>query len=222
LKTALSLHKALRRRALWFLAQQMQTQSTVAQTVASLPKADSVMQAPPAITPQKHEATSIRHIIVMGVSGCGKSTLARALAQELGWPMIEGDEYHPAANIAKMAAGTPLNDADRAPWLVQLNLELKKCPHAVLSCSALKTRYRDILRTDLPHTMMVHAHGDFETLLARTQSRQASGNHFMPASLLRSQFDVLEMPSAAEQYVTVSCDDDTAQQVSDVIRFLNR
>jgi gluconokinase len=156
----------------------------------------------------------------MGVSGCGKSTLAHILATQLGWSMIEGDEYHPAANIAKMAAGTPLNDADRAPWLAQLNTELKKHPNAVLSCSALKASYRDLLRTNLPHTLMVHAHGSFETLLARTQARQASGSHFMPAALLRSQFEALELPSAAENCVTVSCDDATVQQVRDVMRFL--
>jgi carbohydrate kinase (thermoresistant glucokinase family) len=172
---------------------------------------------------QQHNPLSIptpQRIIVMGVSGCGKSTLAHALATQLGWSMIEGDEYHPVTNIAKMAAGTPLNDDDRAPWLAQLNTELKKHSHAVLSCSALKVSYRDLLRTDLPYTLMVHAHGSFDTLLARTQARQASGSHFMPAALLRSQFDALELPSAAEHCVTVSCDDDTAQQVSDVMRFL--
>jgi gluconokinase len=172
---------------------------------------------------QQHNPLSIpspQHIIVMGVSGCGKSTIALALASQLGWPMIEGDEYHPAANIAKMAAGTPLNDDDRAPWLAQLNTELKKYPHAVLSCSALKASYRNLLRTDLPYTLMVHAHGSFDTLLSRTQARYASGNHFMPTALLRSQFEALELPSATDHCVTVSCDNTTAQQVSDVMRFL--
>ena len=132
------------------------------------------------------------HIIVMGVSGCGKSTLARALANALGWPMIEGDDYHPAANIAKMAAGTPLHDVDRLPWLTQLNLELKKHPHAVLSCSALKADYRDKLTAEITYTLMVHAHGSFDTLLARTQARHASGHHFMPAALLKSQLSSLQ------------------------------
>jgi carbohydrate kinase (thermoresistant glucokinase family) len=162
---------------------------------------------------------SPQHIIVMGVSSCGKSTLAHALATQLGWSMIEGDEYHPAANIAKMAAGTPLNDADRAPWLALLNAELKNHPNAVLSCSALKASYRDLLRSDLPYTLMVYVHGSFETLLARTRARQATGSHFMPAALLRSQFEALELPSVAEHCVTVSCDDSTAQQVNDVMRF---
>ncbi len=158
------------------------------------------------------------HIIVMGVSGCGKSTLAHALAIRLGWPMIEGDEYHPASNIAKMAAGIPLTDADRMPWLTQLNLELKKHPHAVLSCSALKISYRALLRKNLPSPLLVHAHGTFETLLARTQARQASGSHFMPAALLQSQFDTLELPSRAEHCVTVSCNDVTAAQVNHIIQ----
>jgi gluconokinase len=198
-KTKNQQYKALRRRALWFLAQQMSQQ-----------------EHPNTLAPHT------THVIVMGVSGCGKSTLARALATQLGWPMIEGDEYHPAANIAKMAAGVPLNDSDRAPWLAQLNIELKKHPHAVLSCSALKADYRNRLLTDLPNALMVHALGSFDTLLARTQARQASGHHFMPAALLKSQFETLELPSSAERCVTVSCDNNTAVQVSRVISHLNR
>lgn len=171
-------------------------------------------------SPANNNDGAVSHIVVMGVSGCGKSTLAHAIANELGWPMIEGDAYHPAGNIAKMGAGTPLNDDDRAPWLAALNLAMRQQPYAVLACSALKKPYRDTLRLELPHTVFVHAQGSFETLLARMQSRYAQGSHFMPDTLLRSQFDALEAPSAGELCCTVSVIDTTAQQLARTLNFL--
>lgn len=145
------------------------------------------------------------HLIVMGVSGCGKSTLAHALAAQLGWPMVEGDAFHPAANLSKMAAGEPLTDADRAPWLALLNEALRRAPHAVLSCSALKARYRSALSAGIAAPLFVHCHGEFEALRARLEARSG---HFMPPSLLQSQFDALEMPNPAVetglQFVQIS------------------
>jgi carbohydrate kinase (thermoresistant glucokinase family) len=132
------------------------------------------------------------HIIVMGVSGCGKSTLAAAIAQHLGREMVEGDAFHPQANVAKMAAKTPLTDVDREPWLQTLNAQLHLRQKSVLSCSALKISYRATLCQGLATApLFVHVHGSYENLLARLQARH---NHFMPASLLRSQFDTLELP----------------------------
>lgn len=156
----------------------------------------------------------------MGVSGCGKSTLASAIAAYLGWDMMEGDAYHPAANVAKMAAGEALTDADRQPWLLQLNQHLRQRHHVVLSCSALKAAYRSTLSQDLPvKPLFVHAHGSFDSLLSRMQQRE---DHFMPASLLRSQFEALEMPCEPSLHcVTVSTNDSTAVQVSQMIRFLD-
>lgn len=155
----------------------------------------------------------------MGVSGCGKSTLAKALATELDWPMIEGDAYHPAENIAKMSAGIALNDADRAPWLLRLNEALRAHPQAVLACSALKKIYRDTLCQHLSQTAFVHVHGDFDVLLTRMQSRS---DHFMPSALLRSQFDALEIPTADELCCTVDICDSTHQQLRQAQAFLRR
>jgi gluconokinase len=135
--------------------------------------------------------------------------------------MIEGDAFHPPANINKMAAGEPLSDADREPWLAQLNQHLRQHNQVVLSCSALKASYRSALGQQLAvKPLFVHAHGSFEHLLARMHQREG---HFMPASLLRSQFEALEMPNEVGiDCVTVSCEDSTAVQVSQFIRFLDR
>ena len=130
----------------------------------------------------------------MGVSGCGKTTLARALAQKLDLSFMEGDDFHPKANVDKMASGTPLNDEDRKPWLETLNEELQKHPGAVLSCSALKQSYRDILKENIPQLTFVYMDGSFDLIYKRMQSRS---DHFMPSTLLESQFDTLEIPKDA-------------------------
>lgn len=132
------------------------------------------------------------HIIVMGVSGCGKTTLGEALAAQLNWPFFDADDFHPPENVAKMRAGEPLNDADRAPWLLRLNALLQANPHAVLACSALKERYREVLKAGLPNLRFVHPHGAFEIIAARIEARSKETGHYMPASLLRSQFEALE------------------------------
>src|SRR5688500_15256656 len=103
-------------------------------------------------------------VVVMGVSGSGKTTLGRLLAGRLGCEFIEGDDFHPPTNVAKMASGTPLVDADRLPWLLVLNSKLKEARKAVLACSALKQSYREILLSDVPASTLVYLHGPFELL----------------------------------------------------------
>jgi gluconokinase len=129
----------------------------------------------------------------MGVSGCGKTSLGTELADALDWPFFDADDFHPPENVAKMRAGEPLNDADRAPWLLHLSALLQANPHAVLACSALKERYRDVLKAGLPNLRFVHPHGAFEVIAARIEARSKETGHYMPASLLQSQFEALEM-----------------------------
>jgi|SRR5450830_121715 len=131
--------------------------------------------------------------VVMGVCGCGKSTVGAALAQALGVAFVEGDAFHPPANVAKMSAGLPLDDADRAGWLDALAGQIRAARERdaglVLSCSALKRRYRDLLRQSDPALRFVHLHGTRELLAARLAQRSG---HYMPPALLDSQLRDLE------------------------------
>lgn len=143
--------------------------------------------------------------VVMGVSGCGKSSVGAAVAEALGARFIEGDALHPAANLRKMARGEPLTDADRAPWLDAVGAALGAAgPPAVIACSALKRAYRDRIaaRAGGPVTFL-HLAGSREVIGARMQARRG---HFMPPSLLDSQFAALEPPGADERAVTVDVD----------------
>lgn len=142
----------------------------------------------------------------MGVTATGKSTVASRLAEELGLEFVEGDDLHPQHNIEKMSAGTPLDDDDRRPWLQAL-ADLLAQQHragtsAVVTCSALKRSYRDILRSGLTGSdvFFLHLHADFDVLLARMAGRT---KHFMPSSLLQSQFDTLEPLQGDEAGVVV-------------------
>jgi carbohydrate kinase (thermoresistant glucokinase family) len=131
---------------------------------------------------------------VMGVSGCGKTTLGRALAGHLGLPFFDGDAYHPVENIRKMEAGIPLADEDREGWLARLNqLALDHQDRgAVIACSALKERYRKRLGSGLgTKAIWIYLQGGFGEIQARLEKRQG---HYMPASLLQSQFEALEPP----------------------------
>lgn len=133
----------------------------------------------------------------MGVSGCGKTTVGARLAERLGWPFYDGDDFHPPANKAKMGAGIPLDDSDRAGWLAEL-AELIRSHAAdgrslVLACSALKQRYRDQLRV-VPDVRFVHLQGSYDLILARMQAR---ADHYMKPEMLASQFAALEPPDDA-------------------------
>jgi gluconokinase len=156
-------------------------------------------------------------VIVMGVSGSGKSTTGAALARTLGWPFVEGDDLHPPANVAKMAAGIPLTDDDRWPWLDRIVDELralsKTSPDIVVACSALKQCYRDRL-APAGDVRFVHLHGDRETIAARLATRH---HRYMPATLLDSQFATLELPADA---IVVDIRDDVDTQVRKIIAAL--
>jgi gluconokinase len=134
----------------------------------------------------------LMHVVVMGVSATGKTTVAKELADELGCEFIEGDELHPRRNIEKMEHGVPLTDEDRWPWLAAIGELIAVRDHegtsTVVTCSALRRSYRDVLRNAAP-VFFVHLHAPFEVLEDRMQERT---KHFMPTTLLQSQFDTLE------------------------------
>ncbi len=133
-------------------------------------------------------------LVVMGVSGCGKSSVGAAVAHALGVPLIEGDDFHPPANVAKMAAGTALTDADRRQWLAALAAELSAhAQGAVLTCSALKRSYRNVLRSANPGLRFVHLRIGRQEALQRVAAR--AGEHMFPPSLVDSQFAALESPA---------------------------
>jgi gluconokinase len=137
-------------------------------------------------------------LIVMGVSGCGKTTVGKMLALRLGWDFFDADEFHSPENVAKMAAGVPLTDEDRAPWLARLRGLLAGTLGAgrnpILACSALKARYRDALLSGNPGVRVVYLKGSYDLIRTRMQDRP---DHYMQPEMLRSQFDALEEPADA-------------------------
>lgn len=143
--------------------------------------------------------------VIMGVSGCGKSTIGQALAAHHGVAFVEGDEYHPPANVAKMSAGLALDDHDRAGWLLALQAELRAAAEQgvglVVSCSSLKRRYRDVLRAGDPALRFAHLAGARELIAARMQAR---ADHYMPPSLLDSQCRDLEPLQTDEAGITLA------------------
>lgn len=163
----------------------------------------------------------LQQIVVMGVSGAGKSTTGEALARRLGWPFIEGDAFHPAANVEKMHNGIPLTDADRGPWLHALAAELARFQaqgeSSVMGCSSLKRAYRDILRTGAPRVRFVHVHGTRALLTERLANRSG---HFFAPSLLDSQLDTLELLGPDEDGVVVDMALSVEEQVDLAIRLL--
>lgn len=132
-------------------------------------------------------------VVVMGVSGSGKSTVGALLAKRLSVEFLDADEFHPPENVAKMAAGVPLTDADRKPWLERLNGELRQRKNAVLACSALKESYRRALAQGID-CRFVHLRGSIELIRTRMETRR---HRYMPAALLDSQFATLEPPAGA-------------------------
>lgn len=153
------------------------------------------------------------HIVVMGVSGSGKSTLASNLAAALALPFIEGDDLHPQSNIAKMQAGLPLEDADRLPWLQTIASVLANLSGgAVVSCSALKKSYRDLLREQAGEPLyFICLTCDQEMIAARIQARSG---HFMPASLLASQLAAFEDPQGEPATLMLPCEQPVSTMIA--------
>ncbi|WP_086478064.1 MULTISPECIES: gluconokinase [Arenibacter] len=157
-------------------------------------------------------------LFVIGVSGTGKSTIAGLLAKELKLPFLEGDEYHPQSNVQKMASGHPLTDEDRMDWLLRLNQLAKEHREdgCIISCSALKESYRNILQKDIESQVVwISLEGSFQLISERLKQRKG---HFMPASLLQSQWDTFEAPTEA---LTISVAASPKEIVSEIIRKLN-
>lgn len=135
--------------------------------------------------------------IVMGVSGSGKSTVGKLLAERLGLPFYDADDFHPTSNVKKMSSGQPLNDEDRKPWLLTLSNHIQDWNSkkgAVLACSALKQSYRDLLKSKSPDVHFIYLKGSRDLILQRMKIRR---NHYMPPELLDSQFETLEEPAKA-------------------------
>lgn len=137
-----------------------------------------------------------RIVYIIGVSGCGKTTIGKLVAEKTGLPFFDGDEFHSPDNLSKMKAGTPLTDENREEWLQNLNTlaqkQLKDEKGAVIGCSALKEKYRQVLSKELKLPVSwIYLCGDYDSISRRLENRKA---HFMPASLLQSQFDTLEPP----------------------------
>ncbi len=158
-------------------------------------------------------------LVIMGVSGSGKSTVAGILAGQLGWDLEEGDDLHPAANVAKMAAGHALTDEDRWPWLDRVADWISDHTRAglpgIITCSALKRVYRDRMRG--PNVVFVHLAGGKDTIGNRLTART---DHYMPATLLDSQIATLEPPGPEEQAITIDVGRKPAEEAAEIIRRL--
>lgn len=134
-------------------------------------------------------------IYIMGVSGCGKTTIGKLLSQKIAVPFFDGDDFHSAANVEKMKAGEPLNDEDRSDWLQKINefaFEQQQLNGAIIACSALKEKYRIVLNNGIAKPVWIFLQGSYQIIFQRLQNRQG---HYMPATLLQSQFSNLEIPA---------------------------
>lgn len=161
----------------------------------------------------------VRRIVVLGVSGSGKTTVGIEVADRLGSTFLDADDYHPERNVAKMSAGVPLDDADRAPWLDRLRDVLSGRSDVVLACSALKRRYRDVLR-GAGGVGFVFLDLDVETACARLAGREG---HFMRADMVESQFEALERPTDDEaDVVTVDAGPSVGEVVDATLRAVDR
>jgi carbohydrate kinase (thermoresistant glucokinase family) len=160
-------------------------------------------------------------VVVMGVSGSGKTTVAKLLAETLGWHYQEGDALHPPENVAKMSGGTPLTDADRIPWLNRIAERIddwrRKGDMGVVTCSALKHAYRDIIIDGRPDVALVHLKGSRDLIGRRMAARQG---HFMPTALLDNQFATLQEPSRDEHAIVVDIGGTPFQIVAEIMQRL--
>lgn len=158
-------------------------------------------------------------VVVMGVTGAGKSTIGHALAVKLGTPFVDGDDLHPATNIAKMTAGIPLDDDDRWPWLDRVGTSLADAEAdgggLVVACSALKLAYRDAIRRRAPRTIFVLLHASRDVLARNSAGRDG---HFMPTSLLDSQLEILEPLTTGERGTIIDVDAPVAEVTEAAIR----
>jgi gluconokinase len=163
----------------------------------------------------------IHALIVMGVSGSGKTTIAEALAQRIKWPFKDGDAFHPASNVEKMRNGHPLTDDDRWPWLRAIAAEIDRTTdagrHIVITCSALKRAYRDILIGGRSGVRLIYLEGSRELIAERLRARRG---HFMPPKLLDSQFAALEEPRDDERAIVVDVASTVDAVVDDIVRQL--
>ena len=161
-------------------------------------------------------------LVLIGVSGCGKTTVAALLAGRCGWSFEEGDALHPQSNVDKMRAGNPLTDEDRWPWLEKvaswIDGQLDAGRSGIITCSALKRSYRDILNRRGSGVVFVYLAGDKELIAARLAVRRG---HFMPPSLLESQFETLEEPQADEPAVRVDIGPSPQEVVQNIVDVLN-
>jgi gluconokinase len=158
-------------------------------------------------------------IILMGVSGCGKTAVGQQLSGILGWPFFDGDDFHPDENIAKMSKGIPLNDQDRANWLVSLHdliaEHLRVGRSMLLACSALKQKYRDQLSGGNPEIVFVYLKGSYDLIFSRMTDR---ASHYMKANMLQSQFATLEEPADA---LVIKIDQSVESIAKQILRELN-
>jgi len=160
--------------------------------------------------------------VIMGVSGVGKTTIAKAISQSQKSVFLEGDDFHPKENVEKMSSGQPLTDQDRMPWLKALSVAAglkKKEGNVVMTCSALKRDYREEIGKYIPGAMFVHLEGSFDYIAEQMSRRQG---HFMPTSLLRSQFDTLEPLGGDELGTTISIENGIETVLSELETFMNK
>jgi gluconokinase len=158
----------------------------------------------------------------MGVSGCGKSSVASRLSLRLGWNLAEGDAFHSPANLGKMRNGIPLGDEDRWPWLdaiaAWIDASRREGKHCVVACSALRRVYRERLAAGHDDVRFVYLRGDHDVIASRLAGRQG---HYMPASLLASQFSTLEEPGSDEDPLVLSIDEPIERLVDEIVASLS-
>jgi carbohydrate kinase (thermoresistant glucokinase family) len=184
-------------------------------------RSQSAANVDPGFVATKTQAVLPKILVVMGVSGSGKTTIGTQLALALRWNFEDADWFHPTRNIDKMHAGIPLTDEDRAPWLIGIADFIDQARlgghHAVVTCSALKRRYRTVIIGNRPDVRLIYLKGDMELIGRRMATRH---EHFMPASLLQSQFDALEEPGPDENPVVVSVEPRPREIVAQILEAL--